>query len=167
MNSSLSWLLKASLLLFCLPSLAKTIYKLEFKSVPPLDLTYQVFELSPLLVDKVGTNGSIKDIKQLDTIREFKNGEIQLSEKETKIIGLVVKSKSNSKADFFVDPHEIHPAAKALDFKFDCLCYHHAYHLEKDKMWYRIMKLTHSYDSNKSKVVILKHEFQPWKEEVK
>jgi hypothetical protein len=157
------------LLVLTQPSFAKTIYKLEFHSAPPLDFSAQSFELSPIYLNKVGTNGSLIDIRQLEAIREFKNNEIEMSEGETKIIGLVLKCKSGMKADFFVAPHEIHPGTRALDFKFDCLCYHHAYHMEKGKMWYRILKLYHTLDANKNakspEIITLRHEAQPWKNE--
>ncbi len=158
-----------ALLLIAQSGFAKTIYKLKFSNSTPLDFSVQSFELSPTRADKVGTNGSLIDIRQLEPLREFKGNEIEMTAGETKIIGLVLKSKSQMKADFFVAPHEIQPGIRALDFKFDCLCYHHAYHLEKGKMWYRILKLYHSLDASKltksAEVVTLSHEFQPWKNE--
>lgn len=156
------------MLLVAVPGWANTLYRLEFKSAPALDFVYELYELPPIFADKIGTNGTITDVRQLTPIRELKGGEVQLAGLQNVLIGLVVKSKSGKAADFFVSPHHIHPAAKGLDFKFECLCYHHAYHLEKGKMWYRVMKLSNVVrPSGKRQTVVLTHDVVPWTKELK
>lgn len=150
------------MLLISVPAWSSTLYRLEFKSAPSLDLVYELYELPPVFSDKVGTNGTITDVRQLTPTREIKSGEVELAGPLNILIGLVVKSKSGKAVDFFVSPHHIHPAAKGLDFKFECLCYHHAYHLEKGKMWYRVMKLSNMVSGDKKETVVLTHDVVPW-----
>ncbi|HEX7672818.1 MAG TPA: hypothetical protein VF412_01535 [Bdellovibrio sp.] len=137
-------------------------FKLAFKNTGGLDLQYETYDLPLIFKDKVGTNGSITDIRQLTPIKKLKNDELTLGENETKLIGLVVRSKSHKAYDFFVAPHSTNQPQATLDFKFNCLCYHHVYHLEKGKMWYRVMELQNTVLAKAGKTIVLSHEFIPW-----
>lgn len=138
-------------------------FQLSFKNTGDLDFEYETYELPPIFKDKVGTNGSLDDIQQLTPIKKFPQNRLDLSMNETKYIGLVVKSKTQKAFDFIVAPHSTNQPTHALDFKFNCLCYHHAYHLEKNKMWYRILQLQNSGLAQATgTTIILDHEFIPW-----
>jgi len=151
-------------LLISCASWGSTTYQLIWKNHAPLDMKYQLFELAPAFSEKVGTQGSILSPDQLMPVREFKNHQVEFKNQKSLILALVAQSPSGNAFDFYVAPHHTHPDSAGLDFKFNCLCYHHIYHLEKGKLWYRIMRLSHTSKAKDSKQVIkLEHDLIPWK----
>lgn len=145
-----------------LNSWGNTTYKLIWNNKTPLDLKYQLYELLPAYSSKVGTHGNILQIEQLTPVREIKNMEVTFNTNKSVILALVAKSPSNQAVDFFVAPHHTHPPSAGLDFKFNCLCYQHVYHMEKGKLWYRIMKLTNTTKSSVVQLIKLEHDVIPW-----
>jgi hypothetical protein len=145
-----------------------TTYQLQWEFPKELDFDVRVFELSPVYERKLSTNGDIIDVNQLTPLREFKNGKVEISKGGAKILGLVFISRSKEEADFYVAPHSTEPGASTLDFKFTCLCYHHAYHMKKGFMWYRILKLSDITTADEPvKTVYLKHKVVLWNKSAK
>lgn len=146
-----------------------TKYQLEWQFPKELDFDVSVYELSPAFGSKVGSSGVITEPSQLLPIKEIKNGIVDLASQNSIVLGLVFKSRSGKAADFYVAPHSTEPGQASLGFQFNCLCYHHAYHMKKGLLWYRILKLSstgmEAEAGAEGKIVHLKHQVVVWKGE--
>lgn len=142
---------------------ASSLFQLQFKNTGNLDFIYSIYELPPNMSGKVGAMGSLQKVTELGTIKILKDGSIELNSNEDKILALVVEAKKTREVDFYVSPHSNNQPQYDLDFRFNCLCYGHVYHLEKGKSWFRILKLStknlESKIKKKNEVIQLSHDF--------
>lgn len=151
--------------LFPTQTFAKDRFELVFKTQSPLNFDIELYELKAAQYSsKVGDQGPLLDIKQLEAVKKITDLKFDLKNEDEIYLALVVKNKNKQKASFFVAPHHTNPSHASLDFKFNCLCYHHIYHVEGGAMWYRVMRLLNTKHGNMgSNQVVLSHTMVPWK----
>lgn len=164
LSRSIYFLALTFLLLMGSQAQARQSFELLFKNTGALDFEYETYEIPTKYKDKVGFNGPLDNIKQLEGAKKLEGNRLTLEPGTTAYIALVVKSKSAKDVKFFVAPHSNSRPEYELDFKFNCLCYHHIYHLEKGRMWFRVLQLKNIESSSEksSPLIKLQHEFILW-----
>jgi len=73
--------------------------------------------------------------------RELPDATVLVRPGERRKIALVYANASGRTVRFFAAPHSVSPAARALGFKFLCLCTNHSYTVPPGAVWYRIVEV--------------------------
>lgn len=112
--------------------------KWEHKNIPPGMKIYDLKSGSKAALWKTDT---VKSLKEAPVGNEIPTGEMKLATGSKKRFVLVYENKSDQALYFFAAPHQAEPAESSLGFKFKCLCINHAFKIQPNEIWYRVVEI--------------------------
>lgn len=137
----------------------RRVYAGQFEllwDVGKLPFEVKIVEGMPTLKSRVSETGIVTPKTELLILKHLPEQKVEVPRNSESYIYLLIKNKGTKTYKFSVAPHSTHPGESSIGFHFECLCNGHVYTVKKGEVWYRILALKNSVNSDE-RLVTLKH----------
>lgn len=116
----------------------------------------EAFDVRPASKFDISETRNVADMKQVPATEKLASS-FDMNPGQSKTFVLVIKNDTDQDWFFNASPHSIMPMESSMGQKFECLCNHMIYKVQKKSIWYRIVRFELEKDFNGSSVDLTHH----------